>query len=110
MTIRAVIIGLLGAVFIGAAGFFNDIVMGQTYLFTSYMPLFIYGSVIIFVTFVNPLFRRASARAAFTGAEIALIVAIMLPPCYVSSRALIHQFSGHVMAPRYMNPTQPGWQ
>ena len=110
LTIRAIVLGLLGAAFIGATGYFNDIVMNQTPIYTSYMPLFIYGSLIIFVVALNPLLKKISRRAAFGGGELALAIAIMLPSCYVSSRALIHQFSGDRMAPRYMLATQPGWK
>ena len=54
MTARAIIIGLIGAAIVGATGYFNDIVMHQTFLYNNYLPLFIFGAVMLFVVLVNP--------------------------------------------------------
>ncbi|MHC5054231.1 MAG: DUF6785 family protein [Planctomycetota bacterium] len=110
MSVRAVVIGLVGAVIVGATGYFNDIVMHQTFLYNNYLPLFIFGLVILFVVLVNPLLFYVSKRLALSAGEIALAVAIALPACAVSSRNLIHHFTGNIMAPRYMNLTNAGWQ
>ncbi|MHC4247811.1 MAG: DUF6785 family protein [Planctomycetota bacterium] len=110
MSVRAVVIGLVGALIVGATGYFNDIVMHQTFLSNNYLPLFIFGLVILFVVLVNPLLFYVSKRLALNAKEIALAVAIALPACAVSSRNLIHHFTGNIMAPRYMNLTNAGWQ
>ena len=110
MTIRAVVIGLIMAVVIGAVGFFNDLVMHQTFLFGSYMPIFIYGLAILFVVTLNPLLARISNGASLSGGELALIIAMMLPASYVSGRTFNHHFTPCLMTPRHYAITNPGWQ
>ena len=93
MSKRAILLGLILAGAMGFLGFFNDMVMHQTFLFSNYMPIFIYGSLLVFVVTANPLLRRIWGKAAFSGSEVALVVSIALPACYVSGRTLIHHFT-----------------
>lgn len=110
MTRRAIVIGLAGAVIVAAVGFFNDMVMHQTFLFSSYMPLSIFGAAVLFLMFVNPVLHRVSPKLALSGRELALVAAIVLPACCVSSRNFIHHFTTQIMTPRFYARTEPGWQ
>ncbi len=110
MSKRAIVVGLMLAAVVGAVGFFNDMVMRQTMLFSSYMPIFVYGSLCLFVVTFNPLLRRIQPKLAFSGRELALIVAIILPASYVGGRALIHHFTYSLMMPRLESRVRLGWQ
>ena len=72
MSTRAIVLGLLGAAFIGATGYFNDMIMKQTSLYANFMPMFIYGGLIVFVVAINPVLRRVRAGAQLSGGGLAV--------------------------------------
>jgi hypothetical protein len=110
MTRRAVTLGLLGAAAICAFGFFNDMVMQGTHFVGNYMPISVYGLLILFLLFANPLLMRAHRRLALTGRELAVIIALILPACYVPGRGLMHYFTTVLMMPHHYERTEAGWQ
>ncbi len=109
LRLRSCILILLLSVAVGFLGFFNDMVMHQTFIFGSYVPIFIYGLLLIAAIF-NPLLRWLRPSLAFTGGELALMTAVLLPTCYISSRSLIHHFTLNLMMPHNYYKTEPGWQ
>jgi hypothetical protein len=58
VTIRAVILGLLGAAFVCSYTYFNDWVMRQTMFVGNFMPISVYGLLVLFLALVYPLWRR----------------------------------------------------
>ena len=89
MSIRAIIIGLLGAAFICSCSYFNDQILQQTYLIGNNMPITVYGILILFCLIINPLLGKRS----FKGKELALIVAMTLAACCVPGSGLLRTFS-----------------
>jgi hypothetical protein len=110
MTIRAVILGLLGAVFLCSVTFFNDMVMRGTFLVGNFLPITVFGSLALFVILLNPLLRLFGKRAPLTARELAVIVTLVLFSCYVPGRGLMHQFTTFLMLPHHYARTTPGWQ
>ncbi len=55
MTIRALILGLLGAAFIAAAGYVNDGLIRNTFLVGNHFPISVFGLLILVVICVNPV-------------------------------------------------------
>ena len=110
MTIRAVILGLLGAVLLCACTFFNDMVMRGTFLVGNFLPITVYGTLILILLLVNPVLRLFGRRAALTGGELAVAVALVLFACYVPGRGLMHQYSTFLMLPHHYERTTPGWR
>ena len=110
MTVRAVILGLLGAVLLCAFTFFNDMVMGGTFLVGNFLPVTVFGGLVLFSMLVNPLLRRLGRGAALRGDELSVIVALVLCACYVPGRGLMHQFTTFLMLPHHYAKTTPGWQ
>ena len=51
MTIRSLLLGVLGAVSVCSVTYFNDWVLRQTHFVGNNMPLAIYGSLVLFVLF-----------------------------------------------------------
>ena len=110
MTVRAVILGLLGATLLCAVTFFNDMVMRGTFLVGNFLPITVFGSLVLFTLLINPLLRLAGPRAALSGRELAVIVTLVLFACYIPGRGLMHQFTTFLMLPHHYRKITPGWQ
>lgn len=105
MTIRSILIGLLGASSICAVTFFNDRILRGTYLIGNNLPIVVYGLLIIFVVFLNPFIKRL----ALTGKELAVILAMTLAACTIPSSGLLRTFPGVCVLPLHLERTQPAW-
>ena len=100
MTLRAVILGLLGAAFVCVYTYFNDAVMHQTMFVGNTMPMCVYGGLLLFVLVVNPLLRRLGAgRYAFSGAELAASLVIALAACCIPGSGLMRTFTSTLIMP-----------
>lgn len=85
MTRRSVLLGLLGAALVCGASFLNDRVLRQTYLVGNNMPVSVYGTLILFLLFVNPLLRKRH----LSGGEMAVILALTLAACCLPGSGLL---------------------
>ena len=110
MTRRAVIVGLLGAAFVAAVTYFNDNIMRQTLFIGNHMPHSIYGGLLLFLLLVNPALAWLRKRWAFTGGEIAVVLALTLAACAIPGAGLMRFFTNAVMLPHHKARTRPGWQ
>ena len=110
MTIRAVILGLLGAALMCAFTYFNDHVIRQSWLVFSSTPTAVYGMLIILVLAINPLITRLRARFRLTGSELAVALALTIIPCCIPSAGLMETFPNVVMMPHHFAKTDPGWK
>jgi len=110
MTLRAVILGLLCGAAIAWVCYFNDFVMQQTFLIGNYMPISVYGGLLLFLLVFNPLLFRLSRWLSLSGRELAVVVALTLAACYVPGRGLMHYFSTLIMMPHHYARTIPGWK
>ena len=106
MTLRAVLVGFIGAAFFCGFGYFNDAVMHQTMLIGSNMPISVYGGLILFMLLVHPLLRRWS----FTGRELAVALAIILASCCIPGSGLMRSFTAQLMMPHHFAKTNVGWR
>ncbi len=110
MTKRSIFIGLVCAVLLAVITYFNDMVMRGTFLVGNYLPVAVFGSLILFLLAVNPLLRKLSRRLPLSGRELAVIIALVLFTCYLPGRGLLHFFSTAVMLPHHHLRTKPSWQ
>ena len=62
MSLRAFIIGLIGATFLCGYAFYNDIVLHQTGMGGTHFPRSVYGSLIAFLFVINPLMEMHLAK------------------------------------------------
>lgn len=106
MTLRAILIGFLGAAFICGASYFNDQLLNQTYLVGNNMPVAVYGLLLFLVAIINPLL----GKRAFRGKELALIMALTLAACCIPGSGLMRTFTTSLMLPHHVNRTEPGWR
>ena len=110
MTIRAVLLGLFGAAFICAITYFNDAVIHQTNLVGNYLPLFVYGGLVIFVLTLYPLGRLIFRKWALTGTEVVVILALMLCACCIPGSGLMRIFTTTLVTPTQYVLKNPAWQ
>lgn len=106
MTIRSVILGLLGAMTIWGVTYFNDWVLRQTHFVGNNMPVVIYGSLILFMLFLN----RFLKSWALTGREIVVILALTLAACCVPGSGLMRSFPGTIILPHRYERLEPSWR
>lgn len=109
MTLRAVLLGLLGAVIVAGFGYFNDAVMHQTYLVGNHFPVSVYGSLVIFLLVINPLLFLVWKRLAISGHEIAVILTLTLAACVIPGSGLLRTFTTTLVLPYSCVKTISGW-
>ena len=110
MTIRAAILGLLGAALVSAVCYFNDEVIRQGMLVPDLMPVVVYGSLVLFLLLVNPALRRLRPGWALARGELAVVVCLTVIGCSIASWGLVQFMPTSTMMPHHFNKTQPGWQ
>ncbi|MCK5801988.1 MAG: hypothetical protein KAI66_04110 [Lentisphaeria bacterium] len=106
MTLRAVILGLLGAATICGVSYVNDQILQQTYLVGNNMPVAVFGMLILVVAFLNPLMKRF----AFRGRELAVILTLTLAACCVPGSGLMRTFTTSLILPHHYNRVEPRWR
>lgn len=110
MTIRAVVLGLLGACFIAGVGHLNDAVAKLPFLVGNHLPTSVFGILFILAILVNPVLRRLRARWSLNPPELAVIVGLMLVACSVPCRGLMRGFPVAVTMPIHLNKDMVGWR
>jgi len=109
MTIRSILLGLLGAVFVCSVTYFNDAIMQQTMFVGNNMPVAVYGGLIIFVLLINPILFRCVRNLALNGRELAVILTLTLAACCIPGSGLLRTFSSSIILPHHFNKTESGW-
>ena len=106
MTIRSILLGLLGAVFICGTTYFNDRVLHQTDMIGNNLPVSVYGILILFLLGVAPLLGKRSLR----GKELAVIMTLTLAACCIPGSGLLRFFTPALVMPHHYSRTEPGWR
>ena len=110
MTIRSIILGLLGAAFVCGFTYLNDHIIRQTYMVGSCMPPVVFGGAVLLLIAANPLLRRIRAGWELKGTEIAVMIALTLAACCVPSAGLMECFPDTVMMPHRIAKTDASWK
>ena len=110
MSLRAIILGILGAVAICGTTYFNDAVMQQTFLVGNNMPIAVYGMLILIVIVVNPLLLRFARQSAFSGRELAVMLSLTLAACCIPGSGFMRTFTTSLVIPYHIQKTTPAWQ
>jgi hypothetical protein len=76
----------------------------------NFLPVTVFGGLLVFLLLVNPLLRRLGQRVALSAGELAVVVGLVLFACYVPGRGLMHQFTTFLMLPHHFAKTTPDWQ
>jgi hypothetical protein len=113
MTVRAILVGLIGALFIAGVSYFNDQVLGlfgQSPISGHQIPVGVFGPLVVFLAVVNPLLLLTRRSWGFKPAETAIVVLMMLVSCSVPLRGLMENFPTTLGLPAHWNNVNPGWQ
>ncbi|MHC4983541.1 MAG: DUF6785 family protein [Planctomycetota bacterium] len=109
MTFRCVAVGLaLGAAICGIS-FFNDNVIQQPALMGSYLPISVFGAVMLIVMAVNPLLGLLRRSLAFSGRELAVVAMLALIAGAVSG-GVLPRFNTQIMMPHHLEKSKKHWQ
>lgn len=111
MTIRALFIGFVGAMFIAGFGYINDRIL-ELENFTSghLLPVIVLGLAFLLLLLLNPVLHRIRQSWAFSPAEIGLMVILTSLSCSIPGRGLMEQFTQCVVMPYHWNRVDPGWR
>ncbi len=106
MSVRSIVLGLLGAISVCGASFFNDRILRQTFLVGNSMPVSVYGMLIVFVALINPWL----GKRRFTAGELTVIMAITLASCPVPGSGLLRTFTSSLIMPVRYQQTEASWR
>ncbi len=111
MTLRAIVWGLLGTLFMGAYGqYAGKYVPGMWGFVRGYMPISAYGLLVFYVAIVNPLVGRLRKSWRLRPAEMALIAAMILIGCGIADSGMMRYFPRQLVHPLVLERANPAWQ
>ncbi|HMO49930.1 MAG TPA: hypothetical protein PKE26_05605 [Kiritimatiellia bacterium] len=110
MSLRAVILGLVGVAFVCSYTYFNDWIMRQTMFVGNFMPISVYGFLVLFLAFLYPVLSRLHRGLALKPGEIAVILGMVLASCAIPGSNLLRLFTPALIMPHRFEKTEPGWQ
>jgi hypothetical protein len=111
LTARAIIIGLLGAILIGAGGrYAADHIPGMRAPVSGHLPVVVYGLLIFFCGGINLLLGRIRKGWRFRAGETALMMALMLAGCAIPTAGLMRYFPRSAIQPIINTMKEPVWQ
>jgi hypothetical protein len=108
VTIRAVILGLLGAIALAGFGYINDNYMRLTMLVGNHLPISVFGVLIVLAMVVNPLLYLVRWR--LKSAELGVITGMLLIAAAIPGSGLMRTFTTTLILPIQSNRANPGWQ
>ncbi|MGF1635314.1 MAG: DUF6785 family protein [Phycisphaerae bacterium] len=92
MTLRSVVLGLLGVIFICGLTPYNDYALGNTFLVGNFLPVGLVFLLLVLVLVVNVPLLKFLPKRAFTSGEIAVATAMTLVACALPSSGLMRYF------------------
>ncbi len=110
MSARAVVIGLLMGALLAIATHFNDAVIRQTMLIGNYLPVGIFGTLIVLLLLVNPASGIVGRRLQLRPRELAVAAAIGLAACAWPGSNFYRTFATIVASPHRQLQVESAWQ
>jgi len=110
MTIRAVLLGLLGAMLVAVVAYLNDHVWVLNSFIGYHLPIFVFGSLVVAALVVNPLLFLVNRRWRLAPRELAVVVTMMLVSCSIPSYGFLGMFTKSQAMPTNAYRTREGWQ
>ena len=89
VTIRALLMGLIGVIFICGLTPYNDYVLANTFMIGNFLPISLVLVLLIIILGVNAPLRLLRPKWAFGQAEIAVSFAMMMAACSLPSSGLM---------------------
>ncbi len=110
MSVRALILGVAGALGIAGFGYLNNAVLQLNALELGYLlPVSVVGGLIVWMIGVHPLVMRTRPSWVLRPSELAVI--LLLTTCALSlpGRGLMERFTVMLATPIHWNRIRPGW-
>jgi hypothetical protein len=109
MTLRAVIIGVVGALLLAGLGYVNHQVELPT-LIQHHFPVFVFGLMVLLAMVVNPLLYKLRPTWRFRPGELAVIVGFLLAVASIPDSGLMRHFTSVIALPKHHNRMLVGWR
>ena len=109
MTFRAIILGLLGAVFMATVGYLT-VFFKVPSLTRGQLPISVFGMLFLLMAAVNPLLYKLRASWRLRSSEIAVALAMVLISCNIPHAGFMRTFSSTLLYPLQHNKLIPGWR
>jgi len=109
-TPRAGILGLGLGLFVSGFSYFNDHVVQSNYLIGNFLPVGIFGVVLVLALAINPLLAGLGQRFALRGGEIAVAAALGLAACAWPGSNLYRLSTGILTMPGHLIHFNSSWQ
>lgn len=110
MTVRALILGLIGVAFVASYTYFNDWIMRQTMFVGNFMPISVYGLLVLYLAIIFPLWQRFTRHGKLTRPELAVVLVLVLASCAIPGSNFLRLFTPALVMPHHFERTEPGWQ
>jgi hypothetical protein len=110
ITFRSVFCGLLLGLFIASFAYFNDQVVQNTFLIGNFLPVGVFGMVLLLMLLVNPILASLRASWALRGGEIAIITAMGLAACAWPGANFFRVSTGVTAMPNHLINFNSSWQ
>ncbi len=110
VTLRAILLGLLGAVLVSTVGYFVDHVAHLNRVVSGQFPIIVYGPLVLVALLINPLLNRIRAGWAFRRSELGVIIVAMLVACSIPSNSLLRYFTRCMVMPIQFNRAETAWK
>jgi len=110
LTVRSVILGLLGALLVVVLGHLNDVYVRVIFLIGHHMPMSVFGVLILLAVALNPLLWRLRPGWRLRPAELAVVLTMTLAACSLPFSGLMRTFTPSLIMPIHYNRISPGWR
>ncbi|MBC8102254.1 MAG: hypothetical protein H7Z41_06680 [Cytophagales bacterium] len=107
---RAVLIGLLFAVFFCAVTPYNDFKIGATFIAGNQFPIGAMFVLFFFAFFVNGVLRKTVPAKAFRSSELLTIWTLILVASGLPSSGLMRYLIPNIAAPQYLSNATNNWE
>ena len=84
--------------------------MRQTMFVGNFMPISVYGVLVLFLALIYPLWLRITRKGALKRSEFAVILVLVLASCAIPGSNLLRLFTPALIMPHRYELTEPGWQ
>ncbi len=110
MTVRAVILGLLGAALIAGLGYYNDEVLSLNLLVGNHFPISVFGLLFVGMIAINPLLYLLRRSWRFSAGELAVMLVCILTACSIPGSGLMRTFVTSLAMPITRVSDETAWK
>ncbi|MCJ7543531.1 MAG: hypothetical protein MUP47_03025 [Phycisphaerae bacterium] len=111
MTLRAILLGLLGAIALATLGYINNQVLELPSLIAGHqLPIAVIGTLTVVMVTINPLLWRLRRSWSFRPAELAVAAMLLMTSCSIPGRGFLENFIPSLSLPVHYYSINPGWR